>query len=217
MGFKGIVFDLDGTLLDTLQDIGDAANRTLKARGFPMHAPDAYRFFVGDGFLKLITRALPETERKTETIDRCLALFRADYATNWNRKTRPYPGIPDLLDALSRKAFKMAVLSNKAHDFTVQMVAALLPRWTFHRVLGLRGGVPAKPDPFGADEIARDLELKPSEMIYLGDSGVDMKTAVAARMFPAGALWGFRPARELEESGAQILLQAPMELLTLLG
>jgi len=216
MRFKGIVFDLDGTLLDTLEDIGDAVNRTLDGQGFPVHETDAYRFFIGDGFLKLMTRALPEHERASETIDRCMEIFRSDYGQHWARKTRLYPGIADMLDGLIDRGLKLAVLSNKAHDLTRTVVAKLLPHWKFHAVLGQRSGIPPKPDPYGALEIARNLDLAPSDFLYLGDSAVDMKTAVAAGMFPVGACWGFRPAEELKESGSKVLIDKPMEIFDLL-
>ncbi len=216
MVLRGIIFDLDGTLLDTLEDIGDAMNRTLVGQGFPAHQIDSYRFFVGDGFTKLISRALPEKERKDETIRRCVEVFRADYGQNFRRKTRPYPGIVDLIEVLFKGPLKLAVFSNKAHDITEKLVTQLLPRRAFHVIWGQRSGTPLKPDPAGALDIARNLGLTPSDFVYLGDSAVDMKTAVAAGMLPVGASWGFRPNEELHESGCKILLNKPMELLDLL-
>ena len=217
MLFKGIVFDLDGTLLNTLEDIGDAVNRILVGQGFPAHGIDAYRFFVGDGFLNLISRALPESERKAETINQCVEIFRVDYGQNFCRKTKLYPGITEMLDALVDRSLKLAVFSNKAHDLTEKLVTQLLRHWTFHAILGQRQGTPPKPEPEGALEIARNLELAPSDFLYLGDSAVDMKTAIAAGMFPVGACWGFRPAEELQEGGCKTLLNKPMEILDLLG
>lgn len=217
MPFKAVLFDLDGTLINSLEAIGDAVNRTLAKEGFPVHELDAYRFFVGDGFRMLISRALPEGRRTPENITRCLEMFKVDYEKNWRRKSRLYPQIPQMLDALVDRGVKLAILSNKAHDFTKAHVRALLSSWPFHAVLGLREGMPPKPDPAGALEIARRLRVPPSQVLFLGDSAVDMKTAVAARMFPAGAGWGFRPAQELQEAGCRAWIQHPMALLELLG
>jgi phosphoglycolate phosphatase len=217
MTYKAIIFDLDGTLLNTLEDLGNAMNRTLKQEGFPVHAIDAYRYFVGNGAVMLVKRALPETHRDDETIQRCLTLFRKDYRQHWNIKTRPYSGIPAMLDALTARDMKMAVLSNKPDADTKRCVDELLPNWSFELVLGQRKGIPLKPDPTGALEIARYVQLSPSDILYLGDTSVDMQTAIAARMFPAGALWGFRPREELQQSGAQALLQQPMDILAVLN
>lgn len=216
MTYKAIIFDLDGTLLNTLDDLGNAVNRVLAERGFPTHALDEYRSFIGDGVEKLINRALPEQNRTENTIRTCLEAFREDYHTNWNVNTRPYEGIPELLDALKEKGLKAAVLSNKPNDTTNLCVTELLPGWRFDVVLGHRDGIPHKPDPAGALEISHRLNIPPAEFLYLGDSGVDMETAIAARMFPVGVLWGFREADELEESGAKALISHPLEVLNLL-
>jgi phosphoglycolate phosphatase len=216
MSYKAIIFDLDGTLLNTLDDLGNAVNRVLFNMGFPTHAIDEYRSFIGDGVEKLINRALPEQNRDEDTVHTCFQAFREGYHKNWNVNTRPYDGIPELLDALKERGLKVAVLSNKPHDTTNLCVAELLQRWRFDVVLGHRDGIPHKPDPAGALEIAHRLNIPPEEFLYIGDSGVDMETAIAARMFPVGALWGFREAEELEESGAQALISHPMEVLNLL-
>lgn len=216
MPYKAILFDLDGTLLNTLDDLGDAANRVLAAKGFPTHTLDEYRYFIGDGTAMLITRALPEEQRSDDTIRACLEAFRQDYARNWKAKTKPYDGVTEMLEELAARGLKMAVLSNKSHEFTKRCVADLLPEWTFDVVLGQRSSVPLKPDPAGALEVAKRLNIPPPEFLYLGDSAVDMKTAIAAGMFPVGVLWGFRPAQELRENGAQALIERPSEVLNLL-
>jgi phosphoglycolate phosphatase len=215
MSYSAIIFDLDGTLLDTLEDLADAVERVLSARGCPGHSLDAYRFFIGNGAAKLIMRALPEDQRHDEIIRVCLDDFLKDYGQNWNVKTKAYPGIPELLDSLAARKIKMAVLSNKPHDFTKNCVNALLPNWQFEVVLGQRKTVPPKPDPTGALEVASRLKLSPSEFVYLGDSAVDMKTAVAATMFPVGAAWGFRTADELQRGGCRMLIKQPLDLLDL--
>lgn len=216
MKYKAIIFDLDGTLLNTLDDLGNAVNRVLLDMGFPAHALDEYRSFIGDGVAKLINRALPEKNRDEDTVRACLQGYREDYHKNWNVHTRPYEGIPELLDALKEQGLKVAVLSNKPHDAANLCVTEFLSKWRFDVVLGHRDGTPHKPDPAGALEISKRLNISPAEFLYLGDSGVDMETAIAARMFPVGALWGFREAEELEKSGAQALISHPLEVLNLL-
>ena len=216
MRFKAILFDLDGTLLDTLADLADAMNRVLAQRGFPTHPMDAYRYFVGDGASTLVARTLPEEARREDTIRACLDAFKEDYDKNWNIKTKPYDGVLEMLNALVARKVKMAVLSNKPHDATVRCVEALLADWEFDAVLGQRDGVPRKPDPAGAVEIAERLDIPPGEFLYLGDTGGDMKTARAAGMFPVGVSWGFRPVRELRENGARSLLTRPEDLVSLL-
>ena len=216
MHFKAILFDLDGTLLDTLEDLGNAANRVLARNGFPIHDVDTYRYLVGEGAVMLINRALPEDKRNDDTIRVCVQAFRDEYGRNWNVKTRPYNGVTEMLDALAMHGLKMAVLSNKPDDFTKRCVTEFLPNWTFDMVLGHSNSIPLKPDPAGAKEIAKCLNVPPSNFIYLGDTAIDMKTAVAAGMFPVGALWGFRTGKELRENGAQILIKRPQELLNLL-
>lgn len=214
--YAAVLFDLDGTLLDTLADLGNAVNRTLEAHGLPTHPLDAYRNFVGDGVYKLIERALPADRRDPQTFESCLQTYRKDYARNWNVQTRPYPGIAELLDELIARRIRLAVLSNKPDEFTQVCVRQLLGRWRFDVVLGARDDIPPKPDPASALEIARRLELSPGQFIYLGDSGVDMQTARAAGMTCVGALWGFRTREELQAAGAQKLIRHPLELLELL-
>lgn len=215
MPWHAVLFDLDGTLIDTLDDLADATNRVLAARGYPVHPAAAFRYFVGEGARVLIERALPETARTPATIEACLAAFRTDYGTNWCVKTRPYAGIPELLDGLVARGIKLGVVSNKPHQNVLDLVTTLLGDWSFDQVRGQREGVPTKPDPTSTLEVAHALGLKPAEMVFLGDSGVDMLTAVAAGMYPAGALWGFRQADELLAAGAQVLLPNPQAVLDL--
>ena len=176
MHYKAILFDLDGTLLDTLEDLGNAANCVLAGKGFPIHTLETYRYFVGDGVTMLMNRALPEDNRNDDTIRACVRAFREEYGRNWHVKTRPYDGVPEMLDALVAHGLKMAVLSNKPDEFTKQCVTEFLPDWTFDMVLGQSNSVPLKPDPSGAREIAKCLNISPSNFIYLGDTAIDMKT-----------------------------------------
>ena len=217
MKFKAVLFDLDGTLLDTIEDLADSMNAALERLGFPTHSVQAYKYFVGDGVKELALRALPESHRDEATVTRCIAAMREEYGQRWAVKTHAYPGIPELLDALARIGMKTAVLSNKPDDTTKMVVAKLLPWWRFDLVMGQRASVPRKPDPTAALAIAKSLEIAPGEFLYLGDTSTDMKTAVAAGMFPVGALWGFRTADELKASGARVLLERPADLLGLLS
>ena len=213
MPIKAILFDLDGTLLDTLVDIADSANSTLVRYGLPTHSVDAYRYFIGDGVNMLISRALPNEKRDIDIIAKCVKGFREYYSRNWNVKTRPYNGVPELLDALAAKQIKMAILSNKPDDFTKRCVSEFLPNHDFEMILGQRDVIPMKPDPIGALQIADNLGIAPSQFLYLGDSAIDIDTAVRAGMFPVGALWGFRPLEELQEHGARAVIERPMDLL----
>lgn len=216
MKIEAIVFDLDGTLLDTLDDLADSMNAVLHRLGFPTHGREAYKYFVGDGMDKLVERALPPTERTPVLISEALRAMKEEYGRRWNLKTRPYPGIPDLLDALSARGIPLAILSNKPHEATQMAVAELLPRWEFRLVLGARPSLPKKPDPQGARRIAETLGIPPERFFYLGDTGTDMQTALRAGMHPVGVLWGFRAAKELRENGASLLLDWPTHLLNYL-
>jgi len=214
--YKAVLFDLDGTLIDSVEDIGDAANRVLSNRNLPTHPVSTYRLFVGEGVKVLFTRALPAEKRNQDFIDTCLKEFIEDYRHNYNVKSKLYDGIPELLDTLKARSLKIAVLSNKPDSITKDCVASLLATWNFDVVFGQRDSVPRKPDPQGAFEVAEKLAIPPSDFLYLGDTAVDMKTAVAAGMFPVGVLWGFRPLSELAENGAKTIIDAPAQLLDLL-
>lgn len=213
MPIAAVLFDLDGTLLDTLADLAYSANRVLESHGLPTHPEGAYRDFVGEGIRMLFFRALPEPHRTEAWISRCAEEFLAVYGRHWNVETRPYRGIPELLDALSWRQLRLAILSNKPHASTEQCARALLPADRFEIVLGQRDGLPRKPDPAGALEIAHRMGVSPSHFVYLGDSGTDMQTAVRAGMVPVGALWGFRGRDELLAHGARVLIQRPLDLI----
>lgn len=216
MPYQAVLFDLDGTLLDTLEDLGDAVNRVLDKNGFPTHPVEDYRYFVGDGSAMLIQRAVPPEARSGDILQSCLEDFLADYGEHWQVKTRPYPGVAEMLDALTAQGLRLAVLSNKMDAFTQQCVRQLLPRWTFDIVFGQRKDVPRKPDPAGAREVASVLKISPMDFLYLGDTAVDMITATAAGMYPVGVLWGFRTREELQQAGARTLLEQPLDVLRLL-
>ncbi|WP_165250042.1 HAD family hydrolase [Paludisphaera soli] len=218
MSFRAVLFDLDGTLLDTLEDIGRSANQALQEGGFPLHPIDSYRRFIGDGVAMLFQRALPPDAALDQVaVSTCVAAFGRFYGDGWNVATRLYPGIAGLLDALAARSIPTAVLSNKPDHFTRRCVSHHLADWPFAVVLGQREGTPRKPDPAGAHEIAEALGLDPAEILYLGDSSVDMTTANRAGMFAVGACWGFRGVEELRVHGAVATIAAPGELLRLLG
>ena len=213
---RAAIFDLDGTLLDTLKDIADAANRALASRGFPTHPHEAFRWFVGDGSRILMTRALPEDQRTDGQIDACLNAFKSNYNDNWDRSTRPYDGIPELIAALMKLEFTMAVVTNKPHQFTGMMMSRYFSGNPFNPVLGQRDGIPKKPDPLQALSAAEEMGHSPEACIFLGDSEVDMETARRAGMQAVGVSWGFRPRRELIDAGARAIIDHPLELLDFL-
>ena len=213
--FQAILFDLDGTLLDTLADIACAANAGLRALGFPTHPVESYRRFVGDGAGCLALRVMPEDHQDEDTVERCRKVIAAEYAKCWADNTKPYPGIPELLAELHERRIPMAVLSNKPHNSTRTVVEGYFPDHYFQIVRGSLPSVPIKPNPAGALQIAEELDILPGRFVYVGDTDTDMRTAVAAGMFPAGALWGFRTEEELRTNGAKVLLKTPKEIMKL--
>ncbi|OGQ87125.1 MAG: HAD family hydrolase [Deltaproteobacteria bacterium RIFOXYD12_FULL_56_24] len=209
---KCALFDLDGTLVDSLVDLADSMNRVLTGQGLPPHPIQAYRYFVGDGIISLVQRALPAEAQQEDLVQDCARKMRQEYSLHWADTTRPYPGIAELLDALTTRQIPMAILSNKPDELTQEVVRKILPDWHFVAVAGARETFPRKPDPAGALRIAALLQRKPADFIYLGDTNTDMQTARSAGMFAIGALWGFRTAEELKKNGAQALLSTPLEL-----
>jgi len=213
MACRAVLFDLDGTLLNTIQDLADSANNVLSRSGFPAHRVEEYKYFVGSGMRNTVTLALPQDHRDRSTVDSIYAQMEDEYSKNWPKHTLPYPGIPELLDILIAREIKLAILSNKPQQATEEMVLKLLTPWHFEVVLGAQPSFPLKPDPTAALQIAKWMNIDPSEFVYLGDSAIDMKTAVAAKMYPVGALWGFRTADELLSAGAEDLIYQPSGLL----
>jgi len=216
VGFSAAVFDLDGTLIDSLEDLADSMNEALAGLGFPTHPGPAYKYFVGDGMEVLARRVLPEAARDRDTLERLVAAMRRVYAGRWDRKTRPYAGVPQMLEALRARGLRLAVLSNKPDDFTRLTMERLLAPHTFDLVQGVSPDTPPKPDPAGALAVAARLGVKPEECLYLGDTATDMQTACRAGMCAVGALWGFRTRQELEENGARAVVEEPGQVLALL-
>src|SRR5512139_3314449 len=153
MKYKAALFDLDGTLLDTLRDIADSVNKALSSLGFPQHEVDAYKYFVGDGEDILAFRALPEDRRDPSTVNKVLKLFQESYAIHWGDYTSPFPGIPEMLDSMTDTGVRIAICSNKGQKFVETTVSALLPKWHFDVVLGAQPSVPTKPNPKGVLQI----------------------------------------------------------------
>lgn len=211
---QAVCFDLDGTLLDTLADIATAANRALAAEGLPQHPMESYRRFVGDGVATLCRRAVPSAQSGDDVLNaRCVEHFHREYQQCWREQTLLYPGIADLLDELTRRKVPLSVLSNKPHSFVQQCMRHYLADWPFRIALGQREGVPHKPDPTAALEIAAHLAIAPGDFLYLGDSNTDMRTARAAGMRAIGAAWGFRSREELLAAGAESVIDRPQALL----
>lgn len=203
--YKGCIFDLDGTLIDTLQDLADSVNEALERYGYPIWPKDSYRLKIGKGFRNLMYNALPEGEReKEEAIDKLLAAFDEIYKRRFMIKSCPYPGIPELLVALVEKGIFVAVNSNKRTDYTEKLIAALFPDTPWVDVCGEREafGIPKKPHPAGALAIAEKMGLAPDEVLYIGDSATDIQTGKNAGMDTIGCIWGFRGREELEKAGA---------------
>ena len=213
MKFEATLWDLDGTLVDSLEDIATSMNRVLERLRLPMHSLETYRGFVGEGVEVLVNRALPESHRDDETCRRAVADMREIYGNNLLIKTKPYDGIPGVLNEIHLRGLSMSVLSNKPHGPTREMVSACFADHQFVKVAGARPEVPKKPDPTAALAIARKLGVAPEKFLYFGDTAIDMKTAVSAGMFPVGVLWGFRGPDELLPAGAKVLVKSPADLL----
>lgn len=206
---KAVLFDLDGTLTNTLQDIADAMNHALRVHGLPEWPLDDYRYLVGDGAKKLAQRAVRERQELAASVQK---EYQAFYETHNLVATKPYDGVPEMLRALQEKGVKLAVFSNKPDADTKNVVRHFFPDVAWTVVRGQVEGVPVKPDPTGALLTAQALGVAPAEILYLGDTSTDMHCAVNAGMIPVGALWGFRTAEELRESGAHRLLSHTGEL-----
>jgi len=213
--FKAVIFDLDGTLLDTLADIGIAANHALTSLGYGSHPIRDYKYFVGDGPHVLAEKILPRKARTKTNVALLLGIMEPYYKKHWHVKTRPYGEIPRLLALLSKKNIPLCILSNKRQEFVRKMVRLFFPRTNFHTIWGYRLSIPAKPHPAGALKLARKLKIEPAKIVFVGDSDIDIRTAVTSGMYPVGALWGFRTKKELVASGAKKILSNPLELLSL--
>jgi len=210
---KLIIFDLDGTLLDTLQDLGDSCNAVLQQYGYPTHPLVAYKKFVGNGVEKLIERALPEEARTPQTMPLVLAAFKSYYEQKPITHTKPYNGIIPLLQELKSLGYLISVASNKYHEAVLPLMQQYFSDLQFDLILGHRAGHPAKPDPAIVLDSLQTLGVGKHECFYVGDSSVDMDTANNAGVTAIGVTWGFRDEDELKEHGAQYIIHSPEELL----
>lgn len=209
-----LLFDLDGTLVDSLTDIATAMNTVLTRHHFPAHPVEAYRTFVGDGMETLVRRVLPETEREDPArITTLVQQMKRVYADQWYHASRPYNGIPELLRDLAARGCPLGVLSNKPEEFTVIMVEHFFPDIPFDVIRGARPGVPVKPAPEAPLEIAADWQSPPSEILYIGDTRTDIETGINAGMPTIGVTWGFRDRTELAAAGATWIIDHPADLI----
>lgn len=215
MKFKGIIFDLDGTLVNSLEDISDAMNTVLTNLNYPTHTYDTYQYFIGSGLRNLVSKALPASNNTEDQIETCFQTMINEYRKNCTLKTKPYEDIIELLDNLASKNIKLAVFSNKADELTKKIAAEIFPDY-FDAAVGLSTEELKKPNPFEAIEISKNWNLKTEEILFVGDSDIDMQTAVNANMFPVGVTWGYRTEQELKNSGAKLVINNPSELIEIL-
>jgi phosphoglycolate phosphatase len=213
MKFNAILFDMDGTLVNSLEDIAESMNFVLKEKNYPIHNITDYKLLIGNGIENLVTLALPENKRSPEIIGERLTRMKEVYSERWLNHTCLYEGIDILLDRLVENKVILSVLSNKSDKLTKVIGEKLLRKWRFNAIIGLREGMPAKPDPASALEISQKAGVPPGKFIYLGDTATDMLTAINSGMCPVGVSWGFRPVSELLEAGAYRIIDEPIELM----
>ncbi len=207
-----VIFDLDGTLLNTIADLAQSTNYALEELGYPTHEEDAYRFMVGNGINKLFERALPEGEKNEVNVLRVRQKFVPHYDLHNADKSRPYPGIPELLTNLQSQGIQLAVASNKYQSAAEKLITHYFPSIRFAAVFGQREGVPTKPDPTVVCDILKETGIAPKDTLYVGDSGVDMQTAINAGVTSCGVTWGFRPRTELETFHPDYIVERTEEI-----
>lgn len=213
--YKYVIFDLDGTLLNTLDDLGDAGNYTCRQMGWPEHSMDAYKYFVGNGIEKLVERFTPEDHRTRAELKAAYDIFMPYYNAHKEDKTQPYAGIDGLLLALRASDIKFAVLTNKADHLAKPVMERYFPG-VFSFVQGALPGHPTKPDPTLLYELMKKMGAVPEETLFVGDSNVDIRTAKNGGLTGCGVLWGFRTREELLEEGADVLVETPEQLTDLI-
>ncbi len=213
---KAVIFDLDGTLVNSIEDIADAMNRVLKRNNYETHDYEAYKTFVGRGLRKMCESAMPESARNDKQIEECFGELMQVYSENCVNKTRPYEGIRSLLSELKSKGIKVAVFSNKVNHLAKKVVDSVFADFNFDIVIGSGGAIPRKPDTTGIDYICKQMNLSPDDYLYVGDSGVDMQTATGSGIYAVGVLWGFRDMEELLENNADVVIEHPLDLLEVL-
>ena len=214
MPYTAAIFDLDGTLVDSLRDIADAANHALTRMGLPTHPLPRYKSFAGQGLPNLFRAALGPGAQ--DRLDEAVALFKPYYAEHKYDTTGPYAGIPDMLESLHHAGVRLGVLSNKPDPVTRDVVDALFGGVPWHAVRGHRAGYAPKPDPASCFELLEELDAAPRATAFIGDTMADMLTATATGCFAVGVSWGFRSVEELETNGAAAVVHHPRELVGLL-
>lgn len=213
---KLVIFDLDGTLLDTIGDLAVSCNHMLEMRSLPQHTYEQYCSFVGNGIMRLVERALPEHLRTEEYVKAARKDFLEHYIGHIDINTRPYEGIPQAVESLGRSGMLLAVASNKFQAGTEKLIREYFPRTEFVAVRGNREGVPLKPDPAPVDIIIAEAGVQRGECVMVGDSGIDMLTARNAGIASVGVSWGFRDRAELEQSGACHIADTPEQMLRII-
>lgn len=214
--FKAIILDLDGTLAYTIDDLRSGMNGMLEETGYPLRSVEDILSAINYGSREFVRRCLPEEAgNDKEIFEKCFERYNYHYARHYLDSTHPYDKMPETLDVLKKKGYKLAVLSNKGHEHTVNLVNKIFPEGLFDIVLGNSGRFPTKPEPDSALYIATELGVKPNEVLYVGDSNIDMQTARNAGFFACGVTWGYRSADVLISSGASVLLSKPEELLVI--
>ncbi len=214
MGIAGVIFDLDGTLLDTIEDLANSANKVLAHYGFATHDIEQYKQFVGDGMEMLIQRAIGNSS--VSYLNDMVASLKEEYAKSWFVTTKPYTGIEQVLEELSHKKIKISVLSNKAHEFTVTMVQYFFPTIHFTSIMGLQDGMPPKPNPCGALYIAQIMAVEPEHVAFIGDSGTDIEVAHRSNMYSIAVSWGYRPIALLQQHYPDAIAHIPDDILTMI-
>ncbi len=210
-----VIFDLDGTLLNTIDDLAAATNYALKAMGYPQHGLWVYPNMVGNGVRKLIERALPDDQHSEKVVNDTLAHFKEYYGEHCCDATTPYPGIPELLEELTARGINLAVTSNKYEEAVTKIVAHYFPDANFRAILGNIDGIPRKPDPSIVFKALSMCPTPKAEVLYVGDSGVDMETARRACVESCGVTWGFRPIVELQQAYADHIISTPSQIIDL--
>ena len=212
---KSIIFDLDGTLLNTIEDLANACNYALTTLGYKTHEVEKYKTFVGNGRYKLVERMLPEDRRDMDNIEKSLQLFDTYYEKHMIDMTKPYDGIMEMLDSLINRGINIAVVSNKPHEFTTEVVKNYFGD-RFKVVYGHKKNTKEKPDPWAVLEVIEEFNVNKDECLYIGDSEIDINTAKNAGVKSVGVEWGFRGKGELEAAGANYIVNKPEQILEIL-